>query len=146
MSPLALATLLLVLSLSKSSPIQLSQEHNVIELSYSVDPNFVFFPGEISLSKLTSIFNQSDVIRQSGKHAARISNFLSTPCSLDINSHATNEINKSLLMRLLNTTLGNTDLMCDWPSHKIMGVGFPEHTMLTTYLKMQLTQLSEAKE
>jgi hypothetical protein len=144
MSLLVLAALLSYLSLSKQSPIHFSQEENGTKLSYSIDSDFAFFPGKTSLPKLTSFFDHSDLFHSS-KASAKIPNFLSTPCSLDITGQATNEINKTLLMRLLNATLSDTDLVCAWPSHRILGMNFGEHTMLTTHLRMQLNRHSETK-
>jgi hypothetical protein len=124
-------------------------------LQYTISPNFVWFPGSVTPDDILDLLRRSksklfDTTTAAGAAGpaggvirTQIPNFFNSKCSMNLAIRISQTTAPATTMRLLNETLGGTDLLCRLATHKT-GRIFTEkpHTMLSMHLKAVVLQPS----
>src|ERR1700712_2327801 len=111
-------------------------------LSYTISPNFIWFPGSIEPTDILTLLRSTNpkLFNPAGTSSStiktQIKDFLSSPCTFTLTVHTSQSASPEQNMRLLNETLGSSDLLCRLATHKTGRVWTEKpHTMLSMRLK-----------
>jgi len=109
------------------------------KIQYTIDPTITIFNTDKYLPDiLTSLRVGGFNTNSTTGSTAKINNILNSTCTMNIEAQGGDEISATEMMRLFSASLGDSDLLCHTPSHKIGSFIEDRHTMLSTHFKVLL--------
>jgi len=147
---LSFSILLIFISTSLQHDLQDSPCQKTISLptlKYFISSNFIWFPASVTNIDLLKLLQSSHPELQStatprvgSKIQSAIVNFLRSPCTLHLTVTVASYASAQQSLRLVNETLGTTDLMCRLATHKTGRIYKDNaHVMLPAKLRATIT-------